>query len=84
MLALDTLKSTLHRVTLPPEQDLFTGVDRMTRARHSIPCFVSPEGPTMVECLPACMDKNRPAKYQPVRWNDYMLMRASVFYEDKS
>jgi hypothetical protein len=38
----------------------------------------------MVECLPTCMDKNRPAKYQPVRWNDYMLMRASVMYEDKS
>jgi len=84
MWALDTLQSTLHRVTLPPKQDRFTGDDRMTRARYSIPYFVSPEGPTMVECLPACMDKNRPAKYQPVRWNDYMLMRASLMYEDKS
>ena len=79
--SLDTLKSTVHRVTLPPKQDRFTGNDRMTRARYSIPYFVSPQGPTVVECLPACMDEKHPAKYKPIVWNEYMLMRASMQYE---
>lgn len=77
----DTLKSSVHRVTLPPKQDRFTGDERMTRARYSIPYFVSPEGPTVVECLPSCIDEKHPVKYKPIRWNDYMLMRASMHYE---
>ena len=77
----DTLKSSVHRVTLPPKQDRFTGDERMTRARYSIPYFVSPEGPTMVECLPSCVDEKHPVKYEPIKWNDYMLMRASMQYE---
>ena len=77
----DTLKSSVHRVTLPSKQDRFTGDERMTRARYSIPYFVSPEGPTMVECLPSCVDEKHPIKYEPIKWNDYMLMRASMQYE---
>ena len=77
----DTLKSTVHRVGLPPKQDRFTGDERMTRARYSIPYFVSPEGPTIVNCLPPCTDEKHPVKYKPIRWNDYMLMRASMQYE---
>ena len=78
---LDSLKSTVHRVGLPPKQDRFTGDERMTRARYSIPYFVSPEGPTIVDCLPPCTDEKHPVKYKPIRWNDYMLMRASMQYE---
>ena len=77
----DSLKSTVHRVGLPPKQDRFTGDERMTRARYSIPYFVSPEGPTIVDCLPPCTDEKHPVKYKPIRWNDYMLMRASMQYE---
>ena len=76
----DTLKSTVHRVSLPPKQDRFTGDDRMTRARYSIPYFVSPKGESIVECLPSCTDKEHPAKYGAIKWNDYMLMRASMQY----
>jgi len=36
-----------------------------------------------VECLPACTDEQHPAKYKPIVWNDYMLMRASMQYEEK-
>ncbi|CAF9932161.1 MAG: hypothetical protein HETSPECPRED_008283 [Heterodermia speciosa] len=79
----DKLKSTLHRVTLPPQQDRFSGDERMTRARYSIPYFVAPEGPTIVECLPACIDEKHAAKYKAIRWNDYMLMRAGMSYEDQ-
>ena len=35
----------------------------------------------MVECLPSCVDEKHPVKYEPIRWNDYMLMRASMQYE---
>lgn len=76
----DTLKSTVHRVTLPPKQDRFTGDERLTRARYSIPYFVVPKGETMVGCLPTCTNQDRPPKYDPIKWNDYMLMRASMQY----
>lgn len=73
----------MHRVALPPRQDRFTGDERMTRARYSIPYFVSPEGPTVVECLPSCTDANNPARHKPIMWNDFMLMRASMQYEQR-
>lgn len=79
----DSLESTVHRVTLPPKQDRFTRDERMTRARYSIPYFVFPEGPTVVECLPSCTDETHPAKYGPIKWNDYMLMRASMQYKEQ-
>ena len=55
----------------------------MTRARYSIPYFVSPEGQSVIECLPACADEKRPVKYKPIVWDDYRLMRASMQYEAK-
>ena len=76
----DTLKSTIHRVGIPPLQDRITGQDRMTRERYSIPYFVSPEGDTVVKALGPCVSEARPEKYAPIRWNDYMLMRASMQY----
>ena len=79
----DKLKSTLHRVTLPPLQDRVTGHERMTRERFSIPYFVSPEGKSVVECLPSCEDEAHPAKYKPIVWDAYRLMRASMQYETK-
>lgn len=35
----------------------------------------------MAECLSSCIDEKHPIKYKPIRWNDYMLMRASMQYE---
>lgn len=77
---IDQLRSTLHRVTLPPLDDRFTGEERITRERYSIPYFVSPDVETLVECLPACMDEKNPARYQPVVQDDYRRMRAGVQY----
>lgn len=76
----DQLKSTMHRVTLPPLSDRFEGEQRMTRARYSIPYFVSPDSDAVVECLPTCMDENNPAKYEPTHWEEYRKMRASLQY----
>ncbi|KAI4132409.1 MAG: hypothetical protein LQ341_006279 [Variospora aurantia] len=76
----DTLKSSLHRVTLPPRQDRFTGDERLTQERYSIPYFVGPIGTSIIETIPKCIDERHPPKYDPVTWDDYRLMRGSMQY----
>jgi isopenicillin N synthase-like dioxygenase len=71
----------MHRVNLPPLDDRFTGAERMTRARYSIPYFISPDVESVIECLPSCTDVDHPVKYPPVLQSEYRLMRASVQYE---
>ena len=76
----DYLRSTSHRVTLPPLQDRFTGNDRLTRARYSIPYFVTTDPDLVIECLPSCIDAKHPAKYEPITQRDYTKMRARMQY----
>ncbi|KAL8760495.1 MAG: hypothetical protein Q9184_003315, partial [Pyrenodesmia sp. 2 TL-2023] len=76
----DTLKSSLHRVTLPPLQDRFSGHQRLTRARYSIPYFVAPIGSSVIETIPTCVDERTPKKYGGVCWDEYRLMRGSAQY----
>lgn len=52
----------------------------MTRARYSIPYFVSPDADAVVECLPVCMSEGNPAKYEPTHWEEYRMMRAALQY----
>ncbi|KAJ5221685.1 uncharacterized protein N7469_010572 [Penicillium citrinum] len=47
----DHLRSTSHRVTVPPSSDRFEGEDRMTRRRFSIPYFLSPDPESVIECI---------------------------------
>ncbi|KAL8670378.1 MAG: hypothetical protein Q9168_005083 [Polycauliona sp. 1 TL-2023] len=77
----DNLKSSLHRVTLPPRQDRFTGDEKLTRSRYSIPYFVSPKEKAIIQTIRECIDETHPAKYGPVRWDEYRLMRGSMQYE---
>jgi isopenicillin N synthase-like dioxygenase len=77
----DTLKSSLHRVT-PPTSKTSTTTSKMIPARYSIPYFVGPTLDTVVTCLPECIDGTTPAKHKPILWQEYMLMRASMNYED--
>lgn len=82
----DMLKSTLHRVTLPPLADRYSVTDdeqRMTRARYSIPYFVSADPEAVIECLSECTSPARPAKYEPVTQAEYGRMRAKVQYRSK-
>jgi isopenicillin N synthase-like dioxygenase len=72
----DTLRSTLHRVTLPPAQGAKGGA--ITPARYSIPYFVSPDPEVVVECL----IPDEPAKYPPVVWEDYRRLRAKLMYPE--
>jgi isopenicillin N synthase-like dioxygenase len=79
-IVLDYLTSTMHRVNLPPLQDRYSGKDRMTRERYSIPYFVSPDHDAIVECIPTCCDEKNPAKYGPTLWGEYLQMRASAAF----
>lgn len=56
----------------------------MTRARYSIPYFVSPDATSVIECLPACANSTNPAKYPPVVQEDYRRLRAKLQYTEKS
>ncbi|KAM3417322.1 hypothetical protein BST61_g5574 [Cercospora zeina] len=79
----DMLKSTLHRVTLPPLADRYSvgeGEQRMTRARYSIPYFVSADPEAVISCLPECTTAERPANYEPVTQAEYGRRRAKVQY----
>ncbi|KAL1868182.1 hypothetical protein Plec18167_008373 [Paecilomyces lecythidis] len=76
----DTLRSTNHRVALPPLSDRFEGPNRVTRERYSIPYFLSPDPTSLIECIPACMSEQNPAKYEPITQAEYNRMRASVQY----
>ncbi|KAL1964657.1 hypothetical protein VTN77DRAFT_6683 [Rasamsonia byssochlamydoides] len=76
----DYLRSTNHRVGLPPVSDRFEGSNRMTRERYSIPYFLSPDPTSIIECLPACTSEKNPAKYQPITQANYNRLRASMQY----
>ncbi|OTA70564.1 thymine dioxygenase [Hypoxylon sp. EC38] len=80
----DFLKSTLHRVTLPPIQDKKLPVNgkSLTRPRYSIPYFVSPDSNAVVECLSVCTDGKHPIKYEPVLQEEYRRMRARGQYAE--
>lgn len=80
----DYLKSTLHRVTVPPvASEQPAGGTVMTRARYSIPYFVSPDPTAVIECLPACSSSANPAKYPPVVQDEYRKLRAKLQYVEK-
>ncbi|KIW11343.1 hypothetical protein PV08_10643 [Exophiala spinifera] len=70
----DTLKSTLHRVRAPPM------VEGMTKARYSIPYFVTADRDKTVDCLPGCCGEDRPKKYEPINAREYIEMRLNATY----
>ena len=74
----------MHRVTLPSTEDRFTGEERMTRARYSIPYFVVPDETAPIETLSACISTEKPARYESIKsYGDYRIMRGNVQYESK-
>ncbi|KAI0386722.1 Clavaminate synthase-like protein [Hypomontagnella monticulosa] len=81
----DFLKSTLHRVTLPPvQEETHVNGKLITRPRYSIPYFVSPDPKAVIECLPVCTDEQHPIKYEPVIQEDYRRMRGRGQYAEVS
>jgi isopenicillin N synthase-like dioxygenase len=81
----DYLKSNMHRVTLPPlQENRPQGAVAMTRARYSIPYFVSPDPTSLIECLPGCAGEDNPARYPPVVQDEYRKLRAKLQYTEKT
>ncbi|KAK5946438.1 hypothetical protein PMZ80_000581 [Knufia obscura] len=74
----DYLKSTQHRVQPPPLEDRYEGEQRMTRARYSIPYFVTTDPDVTIECLR--LQDGRPPQYEPITQRDYSDMRARMQY----
>ncbi len=65
----DTYRSTLHRVVNPPD-----------RSRISIGFFANADFDAVVDPLPSCCSAERPAKYAPIVFGDYMQQRFSSGY----
>ncbi|PGH12097.1 hypothetical protein AJ79_04496 [Helicocarpus griseus UAMH5409] len=80
----DNLRSTSHRVTMPPLTDRLYGPNRIVRERYSIPYFVAPDQPSVIECLPTCTSETNPPKYPPISQGEYNRMRAMMHYQSKS
>ena len=55
----------------------------MTRARYSIPYFVSPDVDAVIECMAECATASNPVKYEPVLQKEYRLLRAKLQYPEK-
>ncbi|KAI0521894.1 hypothetical protein F5B22DRAFT_508917 [Xylaria bambusicola] len=79
----DYLKSTLHRVTLPPlsKENGVSGKSLMTQSRYSIPYFVAPDPTAIVECLAVCANEaDNSLRYPPITQEEYAKMRARGQY----
>ncbi|WP_422370817.1 isopenicillin N synthase family dioxygenase [Hoeflea sp.] len=66
----DIYISTPHRVVAPAGQE-----------RYSIAFFLDPNPDANIACLPGCASPKRPAKYTPIRGDEFLLSRLSPTYE---
>ena len=71
----DAWVSTPHRVANPPRNG--GGSSR----RQSIPFFLNPNSDTIIECLPQFRSAERPAKYDPISYADYIALKTSQAFK---
>jgi len=71
----DTIKSTSHRVRLPPNWE---GSD--VPDRYSIPYFVGADLSTVVDCIPGTWSLDRPKRYPPISAKGYIMERLALNY----
>jgi len=48
--------------------------------RYSVPFFFDPNLEVTIECLETCRSADRPPKYPPIRYGDYLLGRLNAHY----
>ncbi|KAK3395064.1 hypothetical protein B0H63DRAFT_556159 [Podospora didyma] len=77
----DYFQSALHRVSVP--DNVVAVPDSGIPERYSIPFFVAPPPSHTVTTLPKFISAETPAKYGPVRFEDYGAMRAKYAYQDR-
>ncbi|MDR3496459.1 MAG: 2OG-Fe(II) oxygenase family protein, partial [Ancalomicrobiaceae bacterium] len=65
----DVWVSTPHRVANPPP-----GSGAGSR-RQSIPFFLNPNGAAVIRCLDQFCSADRPARYPPVTYGDYIALK---------
>jgi isopenicillin N synthase-like dioxygenase len=65
----DIYVSTPHRVVNPKG-----------RERYSVAFFLDPNPDAIIECLPGCATPDRPARYAPVRGDDYLMGKLNPSY----
>ncbi|EKD12931.1 thymine dioxygenase [Drepanopeziza brunnea f. sp. 'multigermtubi' MB_m1] len=61
-----------------PLNNLFTGPERMTRARYAIPYFVATGENTLVEVFKGSTNVENPAKHEAVTQKEYAAKRARL------
>jgi isopenicillin N synthase-like dioxygenase len=66
----DIYVSTPHRVVSPAGKE-----------RYSIAFFLDPNPDADIECLPGCATPARPARYEPIKGDQFLLSRLSPTYE---
>lgn len=65
----DLYTSTLHRV-----------YNQAAAARISVPHFASPNGATLIECLPSCTGPGHPPRHAPIRAEDFVAASLAEAY----
>ncbi|KIJ62983.1 hypothetical protein HYDPIDRAFT_114132 [Hydnomerulius pinastri MD-312] len=65
----DVFKSAVHRA-----------VNRTGIRRYSIPMFFGMDPDVLIEPIPSCVDKERPAKYKPITAGEYLDQRLKAMY----
>lgn len=66
----DVFVSTPHRV-----------INRSGKERYSQPFFFDPSMDSLIEALPSCVTPERPAKYDPVLYGEYLMERIDKNYQ---
>jgi len=74
----DYFISALHRVSVPSPE---TVGDSGIPARYSIPFFVAPKPTHTIATLPRFISAERPAKYEPVQFQDYGALISKYQYQ---
>jgi len=62
------LRSTIHRVVNPEKKD-------WGKSRFSVPFFTHPKGGMLLNCLPECITKNNPKRYDDITAGEYLTER---------
>ena len=50
-------------------------INRNDASRYAIPFFLGPHVDTVIACLPTCQSAGNPARFPPIAYGDYLVLR---------